>query len=61
MRTKAFGKEPAGSLLDSMAVARASLDALIEGGTGHVIDLRRADPFASHRDAVEAAEDLDNA
>ena len=58
MRTKAFGQEPADSLLDSMSVARASLDALIDGGTGHVIDLRRSDPFASHRDAVEAAEDL---
>ncbi len=43
MRTKAFGEEPAGSLLDSTAVARASLDILLSRGTGHVIDLRRQD------------------
>ena len=46
MRTKAFGEEPADSLLESVAVARASLDTLIAGGTGHLIDLRRADPIA---------------
>ncbi|MGH3359142.1 MAG: 2-C-methyl-D-erythritol 4-phosphate cytidylyltransferase [Nocardioidaceae bacterium] len=56
MRSKAFGDEPADSLLDSMSVARSSLDALIDGGTGHVIDLRRADPFESDRDAADAAE-----
>lgn len=56
MRTKAFGNEPADSLLDSVSVARASLDTLIGGGTGHVVDLRRSDPLASHRDAAEAAE-----
>ena len=47
MRTKAFGEEPPGSLLESVAVARASLDTLIAGGTGHVIDLRREDPLAA--------------
>lgn len=57
MRTKAFGEEPPDSLLDSMSVARASLDALIDGGTGHVIDLRRTDPFESDRDAADAAEE----
>ena len=46
MRTKAFGDEPPESLLQSSAVARASLDTLLSGGTGHVIDLRRADPLA---------------
>ncbi|WP_122819207.1 bifunctional cytidylyltransferase/SDR family oxidoreductase [Nocardioides pantholopis] len=47
MRTKAFGEEPAGSLLESSVVARASLDTLLAGGTGHVIDLRREDPLAA--------------
>jgi len=47
MRTKAFGEEPAGSLLASEAVARASLDTLIGTGTGHVVDLRRLDPVAA--------------
>jgi 2-C-methyl-D-erythritol 4-phosphate cytidylyltransferase len=47
MRTKAFGEEPADSLLQSEAVARASLDTLIGTGTGHVVDLRRLDPIAA--------------
>ena len=46
MRTKAFGEEPPESLLDSMSVARASLDTLLSGGTGHVVDLRKLDPLA---------------
>jgi 2-C-methyl-D-erythritol 4-phosphate cytidylyltransferase len=45
MRTKAFGVEPADSLLESTVVARASLDALLSRGTGHIIDLRREDPL----------------
>lgn len=45
MRTKAFGDEPADSLLESAAVAKASLEALVSSGTGHVIDLRRLDPM----------------
>jgi len=45
MRTKAFGEEPADSLLESEVVARASIDTLLSPGTGHVIDLRRADPL----------------
>jgi 2-C-methyl-D-erythritol 4-phosphate cytidylyltransferase len=45
MRTKAFGYEPPESLLDSMSVARASLDTLLSEGTGHVIDLRKSDPL----------------
>ncbi|GAA1935531.1 bifunctional cytidylyltransferase/SDR family oxidoreductase [Streptomyces sodiiphilus] len=44
MRTKAFGKEPAGSLLSSEEVARTSLDVLLSTLTGHVIDVRRQDP-----------------
>jgi 2-C-methyl-D-erythritol 4-phosphate cytidylyltransferase len=47
MRTKAFGEEPADSLLASEAVARASLDTLISSGTGHVVDRRRLDPIAA--------------
>jgi 2-C-methyl-D-erythritol 4-phosphate cytidylyltransferase len=46
MRTKAFGEEPADSLLDSKSVARSSLDVLLSDGTGHVVDLRRLDPLA---------------
>jgi 2-C-methyl-D-erythritol 4-phosphate cytidylyltransferase len=47
MRTKAFGEEPAETLLQSEDVALASLDTLIGRGTGHVVDLRRLDPIAS--------------
>ncbi|MDD9350442.1 bifunctional cytidylyltransferase/SDR family oxidoreductase [Mumia sp.] len=41
MRTKAFGDEPAGTLLSSEEVARQSLDVLLSAQTGHVIDIRR--------------------
>lgn len=51
MRTNAFGAEPPGSLLESEAVAETSLDVLITGDTGHIIDVRRIDPLAQ----VEAA------
>lgn len=50
MRTKAFGQEPPESLLQSSVVARASLDTLLSGSTGHVIDLRRADPLTAPLD-----------
>ena len=43
MRSKAFGEEPEGTLLDSTAVARAALDTLLSDATGHVVDLRRDD------------------
>jgi 2-C-methyl-D-erythritol 4-phosphate cytidylyltransferase len=43
MRTRAFGEEPAGTLLSSEQVARNSLDVLLSGQTGHVIDIRRED------------------
>jgi len=59
MRTKAFGDEPAGSLLESTEVARASIEALVSNDTGHVIDIRRQDPLASHEFAAEAADELD--
>lgn len=52
MRTKAFGDEPAGSLLESEVVARTSLDVMISPQTGHIIDVRKDDPMAV--DAVEA-------
>jgi ribitol-5-phosphate 2-dehydrogenase (NADP+) / D-ribitol-5-phosphate cytidylyltransferase len=45
MRTKAFGEEPADSLLDSRSVAKASIDVLLSDGTGHVLDLRKLDPM----------------
>ena len=48
MRTKAFGDEPPESLLESMTVARASIDTLLSDGTGHVIDLRKSDPLAGN-------------
>lgn len=57
MRTKAFGEEPPESLLESEVVARASLDTLLSAETGHVIDIRRLDPFSSHVEAAEAADD----
>ena len=44
MRTKAFGEEPADSLLSSNEVARVSLDVLLSDLTGHVIDVRRDAP-----------------
>jgi 2-C-methyl-D-erythritol 4-phosphate cytidylyltransferase len=47
MRTKAFGEEPSTSLLDSMSVARSSLDVLISQQTGHIIDVRKIDPLAA--------------
>ncbi len=53
MRTKAFGEEPAGSLLGSEAVARTSLDVLVSSQTGHIIDVRKDDPFDA---AVAGAE-----
>jgi ribitol-5-phosphate 2-dehydrogenase (NADP+) / D-ribitol-5-phosphate cytidylyltransferase len=43
MRTKAFGDEPPGTLLDSREVARRSLDVLLSRQTGHIIDIRRED------------------
>lgn len=46
MRTKAFGQEPAGTLLESELVARTSLDVLISSHTGHVIDVRKDDPLS---------------
>lgn len=47
MRTRAFGREPRGSLLSSEAVARTSLDVLLSELTGHVVDVRQQDPTAA--------------
>ncbi|SHK46114.1 2-C-methyl-D-erythritol 4-phosphate cytidylyltransferase [Nocardiopsis flavescens] len=49
MRTKAFGEEPAGTLLSAGKVARTSLDVLLSDLTGHVVDVRREDPVAAVR------------
>lgn len=43
MRTKAFGTEPEGTLLESQVVALRSLDVLLSPQTGHIIDIRRED------------------
>ncbi|WP_408897874.1 SDR family NAD(P)-dependent oxidoreductase [Nocardioides sp. R1-1] len=45
MRTKAFGQEAPGTLLDSQTVARTSVDVLISDQSGHVYDVRKDDPF----------------
>lgn len=58
MRTKAFGQEPADSLLDSETVARAALRVLVSELTGHVIDIRRADPFSTHELTAALADDM---
>ncbi|MET0838730.1 MAG: 2-C-methyl-D-erythritol 4-phosphate cytidylyltransferase [Marmoricola sp.] len=57
MRTKAFGVEPPGSLLESTEVARRSLDVLISGETGMVIDVRRDDPLSVQTALVEVDDD----
>jgi len=59
MRTRAFGEEPVDSLLTSEHVAQVSLETLISGETGHIVDIRRADPFSSHATAAQAASDAD--
>ena len=46
MRTRAFGTEPAETLLSSKAVALTSLDVLLSDLTGNVVDVRRLDPGA---------------
>jgi len=58
MRTKAFGDEPAASLLTSEEVAETSLGVLVSHWTGHIVDVRREDKLASHLNAAVAAEEL---
>jgi 2-C-methyl-D-erythritol 4-phosphate cytidylyltransferase len=50
MRTKAFGEEPAGSLLESVEVARRSVDMLLSDQTGLIVDIRRDDPLGVESD-----------
>ncbi len=50
MRTRAFGQEPAGSLLESEIVARTSIEVMVSDHTGHVIDVRKVDPFSQPPD-----------
>jgi NAD(P)-dependent dehydrogenase (short-subunit alcohol dehydrogenase family) len=57
MRTKAFGEEPPGSLLESTEVARKSLDVLISGETGLIIDVRRDDPLSPKATLVDEVEE----
>jgi len=52
MRTRAFGEEPAGSLLSSASVAETSLGVLVSAWTGHIVDVRREDVLTSHLDAA---------
>ncbi|HEY0538548.1 MAG TPA: bifunctional cytidylyltransferase/SDR family oxidoreductase [Actinoallomurus sp.] len=49
MRTRAFGQEPADTLLSSHDVALTSIDVLISELTGHTVDIRRHDPTAVAR------------
>jgi 2-C-methyl-D-erythritol 4-phosphate cytidylyltransferase len=44
MRTRAFGEEPADTLLDATTVALASVDVLLADVTGQIIDVRRTMP-----------------
>ena len=46
MRTKAFGEEPPGTLLESREVAVRSIDVLLSDETGLIVDIRRDDPLA---------------
>ncbi len=45
MRTRAFGQEAPGTLLDSDTVAQTSLDVLLSSDTGHIYDVRKDDPL----------------
>ena len=61
MRARAFGAEPESSLLAAETVATACLDVLLSSLTGHVIDIRREDPFASDAVSARVAEDMHQA
>ena len=54
MRTNAFGAEDPDSLLESQTVAKASLDVLTSGDTGHILDIRRLDPLNAETAAAFA-------
>jgi ribitol-5-phosphate 2-dehydrogenase (NADP+) / D-ribitol-5-phosphate cytidylyltransferase len=53
MRTKAFGEEPPETLLSAAAVARSSLDVMLSGLTGQVVDVRRITPGSASESATE--------
>ena len=46
MRTRAFGEEAPGTLLESTEVALRSIDVLLSNETGLIVDIRRDDPLA---------------
>ena len=52
------GRSPRTRLLESATVARAALRVLLSENTGHVIDVRRADPFATHEMSAAVADDM---
>ncbi|HTW21854.1 MAG TPA: bifunctional cytidylyltransferase/SDR family oxidoreductase [Mycobacteriales bacterium] len=54
MRTKAFGVEPAGDLLDARVVAQTAVDVLVSDVTGQVVDVRRPAPTVAARSARPA-------
>lgn len=54
MRTNAFGAEDPASLLESEAVAKASLDVLTSPNTGAIVDIRRLDPLTADNAAAFA-------
>jgi ribitol-5-phosphate 2-dehydrogenase (NADP+) / D-ribitol-5-phosphate cytidylyltransferase len=56
MRTKAFGTEPADSLLESTDVAQISIEVLVSAQTGQVFDVRKLDPLATHMSAAAEAD-----
>ena len=56
-QARAFGAEPPESLLESAEVARSALRVLVSSQTGHVVDVRRADPLTSHELSAEAADE----
>ena len=58
MRTKAFGDEPAESLLSSPAVALTSVDVLLSGLSGEVVDVRRLEPSQTGRSRTAREADL---
>ena len=52
MRTRAFGEEPPGSLLESREVAVRSIDVLLSEQTGVIVDIRRDDPLSADPDTL---------
>lgn len=60
MRTRAFGEEPATSLLSAEAVAETSVDVLLSDITGAIVDVRRIpEPRAEQPSTMSAEAELD--